>query len=114
MRWGIVGHGRIVSKFLDAARGVGHEVVAVTGREASRAAVFATNHGIGWAGDKPTDLDSLTGFLDPLIPGDRGFRAILSTRGRPTPTGIQADGNGAWSMCGNTWRPTRSHSSRCG
>ncbi|MCS5685801.1 MAG: Gfo/Idh/MocA family oxidoreductase, partial [Acidimicrobiales bacterium] len=56
MRWGVVGHGRIVSKFLDAARGVGHEVVAVTGRETSRAAVFATHHGIGWAGGNPADL----------------------------------------------------------
>ena len=56
MRWGIVGHGRIVSTFLDAARGVGHEVVAVIGREASRAAAFATSHEIGWSSSHPTDL----------------------------------------------------------
>ena len=56
MRWGIVGHGRIVSKFLDAARGVDHEVVAIIGREASRAAAFANGHGIGWSSSDPTDL----------------------------------------------------------
>ena len=56
MRWGIIGHGRIVSKFLDAARGVDHEVVAVIGREASRAAAFAKGHGIGWSSSDPIDL----------------------------------------------------------
>jgi len=58
MRWGIVGHGRIASTFLDAARGVGYEVAAIVGREASRAAVFAANHGIEWVGDDLTELVS--------------------------------------------------------
>ncbi len=61
MRWGIVGHGGIVSTFLDAARGVDHEVMAVIGREASRAAAFATSQGIGWSS---SDLIDLVGEVD--------------------------------------------------
>ena len=56
MRWGVVGHGRIVTKFLDAARGVGHEGVAVVGRDPSRVAAFAASHGISQAGIDPSGL----------------------------------------------------------
>ena len=56
MRWGVVGHGRIVPKFLDAARGVGHEVVAVVGRDPSRVAAFAAGHGISRTGIDPSNL----------------------------------------------------------
>ena len=42
----VVGHGGIVPTFLDAARGIGHEVVAVVGRDPGRAGAFAKAHGI--------------------------------------------------------------------
>ena len=61
MRWGVVGHGRIVPTFLDAARGVGHEVVAVVGRDPSRVAAFAAGHGIS---RNDTDPSNLVGEVD--------------------------------------------------
>ena len=61
MRWGIVGHGGIVSTFLQAARGVGHEVVAVVGRGAAKVAAFADDHGIGAS---RCELGDLVGRVD--------------------------------------------------
>ena len=40
-RWLVVGHGGIVPTFLDAARGIGHEVVAVVGRDPGLLATVA-------------------------------------------------------------------------
>tara|TARA_B100000029_G_scaffold423368_1_gene430515 strand:- start:710 stop:1690 length:981 start_codon:yes stop_codon:yes gene_type:complete len=56
MRWGIVGHGGIAPTFIEAARGVGHDLVAVAGRDASRASDFARDHAIGWSTDDLRDL----------------------------------------------------------
>ena len=56
MRWGIVGHGGIAPPFIEAARGVGHDLVAVAGRDASRASDFARDHAIGWSTDDLRDL----------------------------------------------------------
>jgi len=61
MRWGIVGHGGIVPTFLEAARGVGHEVVAVVGRAAPKVTVFADDHRIGASS---CDLGDLVGEVD--------------------------------------------------
>jgi len=61
MRWGIVGHGGIVSTFLRAARGVGHEVIAVVGRDAPKVAAFADDHDIGASS---CDLGDLVGEVD--------------------------------------------------
>lgn len=49
MRWLVVGHGGIVPTFLKAARGMGHEVVAVVGRHLGRATAFARGHHIAEA-----------------------------------------------------------------
>ena len=61
MRWGIVGHGGIVPTFLQAARGVGHEVVAVVGRGAAKVAAFADHHGVGASS---CELGDLVGEVD--------------------------------------------------
>ncbi len=63
MRWGIVGHGGIVPTFLQAARGVGHEVVAVVGRDGAKVAAFADDHGVGASscdlGDLVSEVDAV-------------------------------------------------------
>lgn len=56
MRWGIVGHGKIATYFLDAAQGLGHEIGAVVGRDALRVETFAAEHQIGCASLSPIDL----------------------------------------------------------
>ena len=51
MRWLIVGHGKITANFIEAARGIGHEVVAVAGRNSERASTFANKNGIEKSGE---------------------------------------------------------------
>ena len=51
MRWLIVGHGKITSNFIDAARGIGHQVVAVAGRNSERASNFAIKNEIEKSGE---------------------------------------------------------------
>ena len=53
MRWLAVGHGGIVPTFVDAVRGVGHEVVAVAGRDPARARAFADRYQIAEVTDDP-------------------------------------------------------------
>ena len=63
----VVGHGGIVPTFLDAARGIGHEVVAVVGRDPGRAAAFAKAHGIAEAHDiveATAEATSSVGWVD--------------------------------------------------
>ncbi len=61
MRWGIVGHGGIAPTFIEAARGIGHDVVAVAGRDPARATSFATKHSIGSSG---CDVSELVGEVE--------------------------------------------------
>ena len=61
MRWLIVGHGKIASNFIDAAQGIGHQVVAIAGRDHERASIFAAKNGIDKSGE---DLVSLSEGLD--------------------------------------------------
>ena len=42
MRWLIVGHGKITANFIEAARGIGHEIVAVAGRNVERVQYMQT------------------------------------------------------------------------
>ena len=51
MRWLIVGHVKITANFIEAARGIGHEVVAVAGRNSERASTFANKNGIEKSGE---------------------------------------------------------------
>mgnify|MGYP001090427884 FL=1 len=51
MRWLIVGHGKITANFIEAARGIGHEIAAVAGRNSERASTFANKNGIEKSGD---------------------------------------------------------------
>ena len=51
MRWLIVGHGKITANFIEAARGTGHEIVAVAGRNSERASIFANKNGIEKSGE---------------------------------------------------------------
>ena len=51
MRWLIVGHGKITANFIEAARGTGHEIVAVAGRNSERASTFANKNGIDKSGE---------------------------------------------------------------
>ena len=51
MRWLIVGHGKITANFIEAARGLGHEIVAVGGRNLKRASIFANKNGIEKSGE---------------------------------------------------------------
>ena len=51
MRWLIVGHGKITANFIEAARGLGHEIVAVGGRDLKRASIFANKNGIEKSGE---------------------------------------------------------------
>ena len=51
MRWLIVGHGKITSNFIDAALGIGHQVVAVAGRNSERASDFAIINEIEKSGE---------------------------------------------------------------
>ena len=63
----VVGHGGIVPTFLDAARGIGHEVVAVVGRDPRRAAAFAKAHGIAEAHhivEATAEATSSAGWVD--------------------------------------------------
>ena len=85
MRWGVVGHGRIVPKFLDAARGVGHEVVAIVGRDPSRVAAFAAGHGISQAGIDPSGLvDKVDAvYVAPPHSGHRDAALALLPAGVP-------------------------------
>ncbi len=57
VRWGVCGTGRIVPKFLAAARAVaGHRVVAVCGRDQTRTEAFARLHDIGAAFTDPARM----------------------------------------------------------
>ena len=56
MRWLIVGHGQIAKTFLQAAQGVGHEVIAVIGRDSERAHNFANRYGIGSFSEDPLNF----------------------------------------------------------
>jgi predicted dehydrogenase len=51
VRWLIVGHGKITANFIEAARGTGHEIVAVAGRNSERASIFANKNGIEKSGE---------------------------------------------------------------
>ena len=51
MRWLIVGHGKITANFIEAARGIGHEIVAVAGRNSKRVSSFANVNGIEKSGE---------------------------------------------------------------
>ena len=61
MRWGIVGHGSIAKTFMKAARGIGHSVDIVVGRDAERASNFCESHDVR---ESSTDLLSLVGNVD--------------------------------------------------
>lgn len=61
MRWGIVGHGSIAKTFMKAARGIGHSVDIVVGRDAERASNFRESHDVR---ESSTDLLSLVGNVD--------------------------------------------------
>jgi len=51
VRWLIVGHGKITANFIEAARGIGHEIVAVAGRNSKRVSSFANVNGIEKSGE---------------------------------------------------------------
>ena len=51
MRWLIVGHGKITANFIEAARGIGHEIVAVAGRNVERVSIYANKNEIEKSGE---------------------------------------------------------------
>ena len=61
MRWGIVGHGSIAKTFMEAARGIGHSIEMIVGRDSGRVEDFCSSHDVP---EGSTDLLALSGAVD--------------------------------------------------
>ena len=61
MRWGIVGHGSIAKTFMEAARGIGHSIEMIVGRDSGRVEDFCSSHNVP---EGSTDLLALVGVVD--------------------------------------------------
>jgi len=61
MRWGIVGHGSIAKTFMEAARGIGHSIEMVVGRDSGRIEDFCSSYDVP---EGSTDLLSLVSAVD--------------------------------------------------